>query len=173
MSTKYFSNDSEIDAWLRASVAAFDIRDRGVGHDAAEAVADGIIERSHEQQKGATVPWPENSDNPPGQGYRSKKGKRYGTTKTNFRTGQMLSRASVLGTVVITKNTVEIRYGTGKPPTSSVNGYIEERDKQITDVEKAEYADELGRPFFELDETICDHIFDIIGDGLGDHIRSC
>ena len=105
--------------------------------------------------------------------YRSKKGKKYGTTKTNFRTGQMISRASVLGTVIITKNSVEIRYGTGQPPTSSVNGYIEERDKQITDVEKAEYADELGRPFFELDDQICDHTFNIIGDGLGDHIRSC
>jgi hypothetical protein len=49
-----------------------------------------------------------------------------GTYKTNYRTKQMLSRESLLGEVVVNKDSAEVRYGTGKPPTAGAEGNIED-----------------------------------------------
>jgi hypothetical protein len=73
----------------------------------------------------ADEPWPENSER-----YRTKKLRKYKAGKTNYRTKQMLSRESLLGEVVVNKDSVAIRYGTGNPPTSGAEGCTEESDKK-------------------------------------------
>jgi hypothetical protein len=85
----------------------------------------------------------------------------------------MLSRTSILGTVVIDTNEIEIRYGTGKPPTYSDNGFMTESDRQTTDIEKAYWASQDDRQFFELDDEIKDATFQIFTDAFGQHLRSC
>ena len=173
MPPSYDSNVDDVFAWLTRCVDGFSLAESGRGNSIAETIAQGIEERSDQRQQGADEPWPENSDNPPGKGYRSRKRRKYKTDKTNYRTKQMLSRESLLGEVVVNKDSVTINYGTGKPPTAGAEGYIENSDKQITDIEKAFYAHQLDRPFFELDEQLIDKVFDDFCDELEEHLQSC
>jgi hypothetical protein len=168
MHTYQFDNFEEVSAWILGSVKTFDLGENSRGQAIAEAVAEGIARRSYDVQGSPSDPdWPENK--PP---YKKRKERLYGTGKTNYRTGQMLSRESILGKVTIDPKTVEIHYGTGKPPTDGMNGYIEEADKQITDIEKAFIAASNDRAFFELDDEIKNRTSEIVSDALADHLRS-
>jgi len=166
-----FSNVDEVGAWLTDVVKSIDFTipgvDSAMGLDTAFAVAEGIYDRSDSRQQGADARWPENSEP-----YKSDKLSKYGTDKTNFRTGQMISLASMLANVTIEPRLITMLYGTGLPPTSSVNGYIEEEDKLISDREKAAIAHEEGRPFFEVDETIdAENVMPILREALGKYLE--
>jgi hypothetical protein len=167
------SNIDDVDRAITGTLYRFGMtsqsKQRNLGEDLAHGVADGIEVRSDQQQRGEVVIWPENSDNPPGKGYKSRKKRLYGTDKTNYRTSQMLSHESLVGELLVDRNEVKMTYGTDRAPTTSANGYIEERDKRVTDREKAAYAHEDGkdRDFYELDEQIVDErIMPLIEDAL-------
>lgn len=166
MSTSYHSNIDDVGAWLDRCIDGFSLNEDERGRDIAESIAEGIEVRSDQEQSGALDDWPKNSEP-----YRTRKLRKYGTDKTNYRTKQMLSRASLLGDVVVNKDSVDIRYGTGRPPDGS-SGHVEKSDQQITDIEKARFAHQLGRPFFELDDEIADKAFEIFCDQFEDHIES-
>jgi hypothetical protein len=188
MPHSYTTNVDEVNAW---TVGLFDTfgftstyEGKALGNVLAETTAEGIRERSIERQcDGSGTPWPVNSDGDGslssrnatsvhGQGYRSRKRRLYGTDLTNVRTGQMLSIQSLMAKVVVTQYLVEIHYGTGEPPTSSSTGYIEDADKRISDDDKAFYAHEQGRKFFELDADICDANFAAFSKALGAHMAN-
>lgn len=168
MTTTYESNVDDVHRSVMEAITGFNFHKGGSGWHMVEAVADGIQERSADRQMAAVQVWYANEPI-----YRAWKQRKYGTDKTNYRTGQMLSRESLLGVVVIDTNTIEIRYGTGRPPAYSENGYMEDSDRQTTDIEKAYWASQDDRQFFELDDRIKDHTFQIFTDAFGDHIRNC
>jgi len=174
----YSSNAAEVGDRFVESIRSFglktDYAGKALGQLLADDTATGSQERSIEQQcDGSGSPWAQNSDNPEGRGYRSKKAKRCGTALTNGRTGQMLSKESLAGKVIITQYLVEMTYGTGQPPDRCANGAEPtEADKAITDDDKAFYAHEQGRRFFELDQDICNHNFGRFSAALGEHLRN-
>jgi hypothetical protein len=141
---------------------------KALGEILKEGNAEGIAIRSANEQKGGEgPPWKENSEP-----YRSDKFRRYGVTDTNYRTRQMLSIQSLEGTTTITKDLVTIAYGTGQAPTSGATGYIDPKADDATDVEKAGWAEEQGRGFFQLDENIKQHNFEDFSKALGEHMRN-
>lgn len=168
ISGAYEHNADEIGRWIQKSVNEFTFQKGLSGWHMVEAVADGIQERSADKQMAAVQVWYANEPE-----YRAWKKAHYGTDKTNYRTGQMLSRESLLGVVKIDTNSIEIQYGTGKSPTTSDNGYMDKSDRQVTDIEKAYWASQDDRQFFELDDKIKDATFQIFTDAFGDHLRSC
>lgn len=149
------SNADSFADWLGGVLDDFDFNSPGVHlslrDDASSSVAEGIQERSKERQCGAKDVWPENEYS-----YRKDKAEKYGTELTNYRTSQMLSTESLLANVGTTDNgrTAVMQYGTGTAPKTSMTGYIEDADKLVTDTEKAAFAHELGRPFFQVDQEI-------------------
>ncbi len=168
-----FSNIDDVARWLDSVVAdfTFDLPgDRGtIGEDSAHAIADGIQERSYVDQRGASEPWPENSER-----YRTEKDEKYGTTKTNYRTQQMLLDESLTANLISIDEgkTFVMQYGTGTAPTTSPTGHISDQDKLVTDTVKAAYAHEQGRPFFQLDKQIAtERVMPVVSEGLGKYLQ--
>jgi hypothetical protein len=168
-----FSNIDEVARWLDSVVTEFDFDQPGtnssMAQDCGVAVAEGIVKRSYDQQMGASEVWPENSDE-----YAKYKEEHYGSRWINVRTSQMLSMASLTANITTTDDgkTAVMNYGTGEPPNSSITGYLEESDKEVTDKEKAAIAHANGRPFFEIDEDIdTQNVMPILAEGLSKYLQ--
>jgi hypothetical protein len=154
-----------------------------LGHDVAMAVVEGIIQRSHDQRRGADVDWPENAPD-----YAAWKAKRYklSAQEPNIRTGQMLSQSSLYGQTTIEPELVTMRYGIGAVPTRTSTGaelprhtrgkHAGEQIDDLTDIEKAYFAhtgqgpNGVKRPFYELDEVISADVQRVIAENLERHI---
>ena len=157
------SNIADVVAWLEGWVNGIDFTktgaDQSLGKDVANKVAEQIAARSATEHKGATAAWPANSTTPSRwhpQGYRAWKQQEYGVDTPNFRTGQMLSATSLIGRTRIEPHEITMVYGTDAPPFTSAapTGLLSDADKAVTDTEKAVWATDKGRPFYELDDTI-------------------
>jgi len=182
------SNLEDIIAWYRASGTTFNFKSsteegRALGETLVDEIVDGIAARSLQTRSApSTGKWPENSDEPPTH-YRTKKMKEFGVAATNSRTGQMLSPESLRGKVTVEPELVRIEYGTDEPASEAISGVHAEgakearraghryilpsRERQYTDVEKAMFADEQKRGFFELDDDICDKTEKKVREELG------
>jgi hypothetical protein len=149
-----------------------------IGDEACEAIAKAIYERSAKLQRGGrTGEWPANSDNPPGQGYATWKRRKYGETRTNFRTndgpGTMLSQESLKGVPAVTPHLVTMQYGLGRIPAGN---RLSPDDERRTDIEKAHYAHnppsgQLSRAFFELSPETNHPVLMVVGKGLVAHLK--
>ncbi len=164
------SNVDAVLADLRAIVHGFDfetvIEDKTLGEDLAGIIADGIAARSIDEERGAEQSWDANESK-----YADWKEKKYNVRKPNIRTGQMLSIESLLGGTIVTTHEVQMLYGLGEAPTrSSASDYFDPKtDGSITDIEKA-YFCSASRPFYELDDTIANAVFDRIGEALTQYL---
>ncbi len=168
MSTSQYSNIEDVYHWLDESVSGFSLHESEAGMNMIEKVVTGIQLRSiADQMTWDAQPWPENQGE-----YLSYKKAHYDSGLINYRTGQMLSQTSLLGENHIGEKQLEIRYGTGKPPDSSMNGYMESSDFETTDREKAEIAELNGREFFDLDDEIREQTFQVFSEAFGKHLRS-
>jgi hypothetical protein len=146
---------------------------KSVGEAAVEAGAQAIHDLGYEQQRGGkTTSWPENSDNPPGKGYRSRKKKAYGIEETNRRTddgpGTMLNEESIKGTPVVEQRLVTWKYGLGVLPSG---GVVWKDDLRRTDTEKAGYAHEQERGFFEIGPEMKSAIGQVVARGFTEHLK--
>jgi hypothetical protein len=131
--------------------------DQSLGRELA-VVVHGIQRGAAEDQSEPHSEWPENSTTaPPKGGCKCWKHRKYGIENApNFRAGQMLNFISLMGRTRIGKKLVEMVYGRNEAldRSTSPNKYISERDKLMTDMEKAKYAHEgqsiykIKRPFY-------------------------
>lgn len=136
--------------------------EESIGKDAAGIVAQGIIDRSVNDQGGAAGAWLPNDPD-----YTAEKARKYGVELIGFRTGQMISLPSLLGNVDVEPDTVTIRYGTGQPPREAMSSsYISKGDQAVTDTQKAGYFTEKKGPFFEWDEPIARAVREHMADEL-------
>lgn len=155
-----YENLDQVMKFVRDAHATFGFHVQGdsgqsVGEEMCEAGAHAIHDLGIGQQRGGkTVSWPINSDNPPGRGYRSKKQRAYGTTLTNVRTndgpGSLLNVESIKGLPGVTPHKVTWQYGLSQTPEN----HIWADDLRRTDREKAVYAHEQRRGFFELGREV-------------------
>jgi hypothetical protein len=167
-----FSDDARqiIDEYFRkltALIATFNFTRQGhqesMGKDAAGIVAQGIIDRSVNDQGGPTGIWLANDPD-----YTVDKVAKYNVSLIGFRTGQMISLPSLLGKLDITPDEVLIHYGTSKAPTSSMaSNYLSKGDQDVTDNQKAQYFTEKKGPFFALDDKIADEVHKYFEHELG------
>jgi hypothetical protein len=171
-------NIDEIIAWLIDFLDSFNFNlpgvDRNLGRDLAHVFAGQIESRAATESRGADPQeWEPNEP-----GYAKRKEAAYGwpDKKPNYRTGQMLSRASVFGrTRVVDDKVVELVYGTAKPPKATHSPEDNrtpsevQSDESITDVEKAEYAS-WKRPFFEVDDVVEEAVIDAADQALDQYI---
>ena len=93
--------------------------------------------------------------------------KKYGASQPLMKTGQMLSLLSLKGVVDVEPSSIVIHYGIDEPPSRVFmpQGELSEQDKQITDRKKAEYNQDV-RPFWGLDDRICQAIADLAGEAF-------
>lgn len=167
MSTHHESNVDEVYGWLDRSVSGFSLHDSEAGINMIEKVVTGIQLRSMADQcTWAGEAWPENDPD-----YLEYKKRHYDSGLINYRTGQMLSQTSLLGENHIDRKSIEMRYGTGQVPDSSMNGYMEPSDLETTDREKAEIAVLAGRSFFDLDDDIRNQVFEVFSEAFGEHLK--
>ena len=143
---------------LEALIETFNFERQGhgesLGKDAAGIVAESILDRSVADQGGPDGAWLANDPD-----YTARKRDKYHVELIGFRTGQMISLPSLLGQVDVTPHRVEIKYGTGQPPTGSMSSsYISAADTSISDVEKAWLFTRLKGSFFVLDTVIADKV---------------
>ncbi len=149
------SNIDQVADWLRESVAGVNFNmpadNAQLGGVCAREIAIGIQERAFNEQKGAVEEWPENSP-----GYKRYKGRHYGIELTNFRTQQMLLLGSLEANVHVEDDgkTTVMEYGTDQVPTDSASGTLTATDQVRTDTQKAHYAHEQGRSFYEIDQKM-------------------
>ena len=180
MAHHYETNVDEIGRSLIGVIESFGFTSTHEGKALGELIVDevvgGIQARSAERQCGGVGPrWPINEKTR----YEEKQ-KRLGVCLTNFDTGQMLSAESLKGKVRISQNLVEIEYGTGEaadvpdrlPATHRIDVLGGTAKEPVTDIDKATYAAEQGRGFFELDDEICDETFKAFSETLSEHIRN-
>lgn len=180
-----FSNADEVVVWIGQFADTFNFSrpgpDQSLGRDVAMAVIrgpevgqlGGIMGRCVDQTTPNGTPWPENSDNPSGHGYRSQKMKKYGWDETNRRTGQMLSQQSLYGRTTIESDLITLIYGEDATPSASVSptGYISEQDKATTDSDKAKWAHEQKREFYGLGEGDPENVSRVCQASLNEMIR--
>ena len=173
----YTSNQAKLLADLKALSLGFGfhatIEGKSLGRDVAGLTADMIAARSIDKEAGASGTWPQNADNPPGKGYRSWKSRKYNVDKPNIRTGQMLSIESLLGATTVDTHSVQMLYGTGRPPgRSAASSYFDPKtDGATTDIEKAYFCSDI-RPFYELDEEISTAVFERIADCCQEYLAT-
>jgi hypothetical protein len=167
------SNIDEVGSWMRRVIQGINMEMPGptsiLGHDIGVAAAEGIQERSYAEQRGAKEAFRPNSKK-----YLEEKIELYESDLINVRTGQMLSMGSMTADIEIADEgkTATMTYGSGEPPQYSVNGYIEEEDKAITDKEKAWIAHNDNRSFFELDEEINNNrVLPVVRDALEQYLK--
>jgi hypothetical protein len=181
------SNIDDVVRTLAAFVHSFNFTlpgiDQSLGRDLAGVVARGIQRRAAKESRGKDPQrWYANSDK-----YRRVKAKAYGwgelDGKPNFRTGQMLSLMSLLGTPRVTPDLVEMIYGTGTAPAGCWSPWDQRTEAQktadmaMTDVEKAEYAHDQyknrpARPFYEWNEDIRDQCIETAAKALDHYLDS-
>lgn len=179
------SNIGEIVAWVGQFVASFNFTrpgvDQSLGRDLCHEVAGQIAIRAATESRGADQGrWDPNERK-----YREWKARTYGwdEDKPNYRTGQMLSHASLLGTPAVDPDRVLMYYGTGEPPPGDTTWSPRddrtrddrEADELVTDVDKAEWTTMGGknrpaRPFYQVDETIRDRVIEVAGEALADYL---
>ena len=176
------SNIDEVVAWLESFVNGFNFllpgMDSSLGRDLAHVVAGRIGERAAQQSRGADpAPWDRVSAR-----YLPRKRRKYGWPeadgKPNYATGQMLSHASLMGETRVSDQLVEMHYGTGDPPrrtASPTDGRTPREtaaDERATDREKAGYAHELGRDFYEIDDDIEAAVIEEADQHLAEYLRT-
>jgi hypothetical protein len=189
MNTRSFSNQAEVGAWLIAAATDFGFNTPATpgGKKLGDAIVDNhvamITARSLDEQRGAQGDWPKNQEP-----YATIKREEFGSNLVNVRTGEMLSAESLHGAPTITDKEVTHVYGTGRPgetpePRPRGVGGVGKRKRQgpakfrktrpePTDIQKAAWAAEQGRGFFELDDKIKAANVEIVGEALAEHLRS-
>lgn len=185
MPHEYRTNVDAVGAKIVAQIATFGFTSthegRALGELLVDETVEGIVKRSRERQcDGEGNYWPPNTR----KRIRAK-ARRNGECLTNFDTGQMLSVESLKGTVTITQYLVTIAYGTGevgKQPTREAARYAYARNvdtvaayvaaEAVTDDDKAFYAAQQHRAFYQLDETIKATNFAVFTDALGAHMKN-
>jgi hypothetical protein len=167
-------------------IDGFDFTRPGHNQSLARDVADLVIARIQDRSWRGEAPdgstWVENSSKPTQwhpQGYRKYKDDIYGWDDPNYRTGQMLSKMSLGGKVVISQKVIEIGYGTDSAPTrgGSPTSALLDADKKVTDTQKAEWAHNPtgGRParkFFGVGAGDPEKIVELVQENLNDYILS-
>jgi hypothetical protein len=132
------------------------VEGKTMGLDCAGIIADGIIARSIDEQRGADGPWDKLTAK-----YIAWKARKGLAQMISVRTGGMMRLEALLGSTVVTNETVQMLYGTGEP---------DKLDPDITDIEKAFFFSKR-RPFYELDDTISDLVFARIEHLVEEYIR--
>lgn len=127
----------------------------------------GAIQVRADYQQGADGRWPDNDPV-----YLDRKEREFGETRVNFRTNQMLSDASLRGKTTITNHVVTMEYGTGKPADTSPTGYLSDDDRSKTDVEKAYWANQQDRRFYDIGEDVAQKIHIIAAVATTRHIQN-
>lgn len=175
------SNINEVAKWLDDTIdgVSFELPGSGpdptLGHACARAVAKDIHDSAKDvQQEPDATEFPENDDR-----YAAYKDAKYGRTGRafGFRTGQTFSMESLMGTISVQPNEVEMAYGTGRPVSKADggNGYVSESDKDQTDIEKMYLLTNVAAkridpykigPYAEAE------IVEILAEGLERHIKS-
>jgi hypothetical protein len=153
---------------------------RALGELIVDEIIDGIQTRSIERQcDGNGVPWPKNAPSTAARKYAQ-----YGEAIVNKDTGQMLSAKSLRGTTVISQYLITMDYGTNTgmagpdrlPAVQRIGHRVDitggQAKEVVTDVDKAMYAAEQGRGFYELDDQICDATFARFSETLGAHLAN-
>lgn len=150
--------------------------DQSLGRDLCHVVAWRISERSADQQDPTGAPWPANERR-----YARRKAAHYGWPEddaTNYRTGQMLSHLSLLGQPDVQETEILMRYGTGQAPGVSTWSPEDHRtpgeraaDSAVTDQQKAMWAHEKNRGFYEADSVMRDRVIEAAGDALATYLR--
>jgi hypothetical protein len=163
------SNLPEIDALL-GRLTSWDFtrpgKEGSLGQDLAALAAENIQLRGADGKGPGGEAWPENEKR-----YRARKKAHYGVDKPNIRTGQMLSRESLLGDVEVSPELVRLKYGTGQPPSRTATGApLQDADREITDIEKA-FLNSPERPFYGLDETDAEGMTGEAGANLDDLLK--
>ncbi len=101
--------------------------------------------------------------------------------KPNRRTKQMLSQTSLMGKLDIQPEEIIIGYGTDLPPSrgASPTGLVSQKDKEVTDTEKAEWAHQddprtgrPARPFYSFGEGDDQAVAGVARENLHDYILS-
>ena len=165
------SNADEVAAWLKEVIDGFGfhlaVENTTMGEDCVGIIAEGIMDRSIDDEAGPDGPWSPNAEP-----YRSWKAKKYGVDKPNLRTGQMLSLQSLMGRVTVDARGATMEYGTGEAPTrSSASAYFNPKtDGSITDIEKAYFCSQT-RPFYAIDDAIAERVYERIGEALSEYLR--
>jgi hypothetical protein len=167
------SNIDQVAESLRMFLDAFNFqrpgKDQSLGRDIVTDVALGIQERSVQEKRGADADWAPNEPE-----YAEQKGKDYGVfDQPNVRTGQMLSLPSLKGADTrIEPDSIEMVYGTGQPPTGTGTGApLKPADTKVTDRDKAGFAHDNARPFYEADQAIADRVRETCRENLNEYIR--
>lgn len=174
----YTTNVEHVNAHMLAAMNSFGFDSRFEGRALGELIIDniigGIVDRSIEKQcTGDGTPWPKNSDTT-----ERRKKKQFGEAIINKDTGQMLSAKSLRGTTTITQFAIQMEYGTGEASPDGATVKVaagpgdEHAYEPVTDVDKAVYAVQQGRSFYELDQEICDKNFASFSKTLGDHLAN-
>jgi hypothetical protein len=181
MSHTYETNAAEIGQRFVDAIRSFGFttthEGKALGMVLAEGTAEGIRARTvDEQLTGDGSPLPLNSDR-----RRREKYKRNGECLTNVDTGQMLSIKSLMGKVIVEQYLVTIEYGTGEAAEATPDRMSPRQriritggtaTEHVTDVDKATFAAEQGRGFFQLDQTICDSNFKDFSAAFGAHLAN-
>jgi hypothetical protein len=191
MNVHSFGNEDEVLAWLSSGIESFDMNSPCGGRRLADAIhenqAKQIQERSLGEQRGAILPFRPNTSK-----YAQWKLDKFGTDLINVQTGGMLSEESIQGELIVNGKELQHVYGTGKPGESKIK--LEEpkpkkpgkrrrkarkgkrkeagERRQPTDREKAAWAAEDGRSFFELDDQIKDRNTELASESLEEHLRN-
>lgn len=167
------SNIDDVSAWLDAVVASVNFEMPGVegslGKDLAGAVAEGIQLRTEQEKLDA-----EGGPLKPNEAkYAARKERDYDIAANTpaVRTGQVLSLVSLLGQTKITKEAVQMVFGTDEPPSRTRMGgwkrpKLREADQRVTDRQKGQFLEEQGRPFYGLDEAIGDTCRDLCREAI-------
>jgi len=176
-----YQNLDEVMDFIRKSHATFGFHVQGesgqsIGEECCEAGAQTIHSIGiSEQRGGKTGAWPANSTDPPksgGPSYAARKRRAYGHTIVNARTndgpGSMLSLESLKGVPAVTPHQVDWKYGLQRPPTA---GVVWRDDLRRTDEQKAGYAHEQKRNFFELGTEVIQAIGRVIFAGFRAHME--
>ena len=168
---KVTSNADDIADWLDELASTFDFNRPGVdgslGRDCAGTAAQGMIDRTVAEVKSADG----GNLKPNERKYAVRKLKKYDANQPLVRSGQLLSLTSMRGETAIEPDKVTMQYGTNQPPAGSLNGYLPDADRKVTDRQKAGWVSD-ERPFYALDETIGDTITAMIDEALADHLQS-
>lgn len=174
------SNIREVTAWLRAVVEGWSFQrpgiDQSLGRDLCHVIADGIAERSSQGQDASGALWLANDPL-----YAAIKARHYGwpdPPPVNYRTGQMLSHLSLLGSPEVGEREIMMRYGIGESPGATTWSPADNRtpgmrksDAFMTDVEKAEIAHVDGRGFYEADDAIEKAVIEAAGEALDTYLQ--
>lgn len=173
------SNIDDVSAWLDKVVASVNFEMHGteesLGRDLASAVAEGIQLRTEQEKRDADGgPLKPNEVK-----YAARKERDYDIAANTpaVRTGQTLSLVSLLGQTNVSRDIVQMTYGTDEPPTRTRSGgwkrpKLREADQRVTDREKAQFLEEQGRPFYALDEEIVGRCVELCQDAVERLLRS-